>query len=233
MNRKVVSFALLVFFFPILIAGCRQADRLPPTPTPTIQPTTTPTPLPQIDGTILPGEWAGAVTELFADGSELLILQTADTLYLAIRASTDEMIAGNVFIQNGDEVRILHTSAALGTAIYRQSGDLWAQTKGFEWCCRETVIDAAQEAERTAFWKQEGWMGVNSRIGTPNELEYQIALGEADFRLAVNFLRVSISDEKIPFPAGLTDDCILPTPGSYPTEFHFAPETWYLVRVKP
>lgn len=169
--------------------------------------------------------------EQFADGSELLMIQTVDTLYLAIRAGTAEMIAGNVFVQHGDEVRILHTSAALGTAIYQQSGEIWAQTKGFSWCCRDTVLSETLDAERAAFLEQEGWVGINSRIGAPNELEYQIALGEEDFRLAVNFLLVSNPDEKIPFPAEVTDDCILPTPGSYPAEFHFSPETWFPVSV--
>lgn len=227
----------------ILLVGCQQdapvptqlPPQLPPAqPTDTVQPSPTPElTVPQLDGVISPGEWEGARVERFADGSELLLIQTAETLYLAIRADTPELIAGNVFIRQGGQVRIYHTSAALGTAIYQQEGDIWVQTKGFGWCCRDTTLNDALEEERTAFLAQEGWMGANSWIGTPNELEYQIALGEEDFHLAVNYLLVSNPDEKIPFPADLTDDCILPTPGYYPNEFQFSPESWMLVSVAP
>jgi hypothetical protein len=239
LQPKCLNFMLLLILL-LALMGCQQAapattetpTEVPPTAT--AQPTPTPEPVPpQIDGSISAGEWDNARTEYFADGSELLLIQTGEMLYLAIRANTTEMIAGNVFVQSGDEVNILHTSAALGTAVYQQRGESWLQTKGFSWCCREASLTEAANAARTTFFADEGWMGINSRVGTPNELEYQIALLDADFRLAVNFLVVSNTDEKIPFPADLTDDCTTPTPGQYPTEIYFSPETWFSVIVAP
>lgn len=183
---------------------------------------------PVIDGTISPGEWEGAAVETFFDGSEILLLRSENYLYLAIRANTTDMVVGNVFINQGDEVAILHVSAALGTAVYHQETDTWQQTRGFEWCCRDSSDSSSAQAEREAFRQQENWMSVNSRVGTPNELEYQIEVESDHLRLAVNYLKVSSSpnDEKIAWPPDLDDDVIKPTPGGLPMQLFFSLAKW-------
>ena len=65
-----------------------------------------------------PDEWDTAVTENLTDGSELLLTQDSDYLYLGIRAVTPEVIGANVFVEREGQVRILHSSVALGTAVY-------------------------------------------------------------------------------------------------------------------
>jgi hypothetical protein len=179
-----------------------------------------------LDGRLSPGEWEGAAVEAFADGSELLLMYAEGSLYLAIRATGPEMVAGNVFVERGGEVAILHASAALGTALYEDGDGWWQQTKDFAWCCRSTGFSAAAEAEREAFWAEEGWQAANSRMGTPNELEYRIWWPGGEMRLAVNFLRTSEPDVKIPWPAELDDDVTLPTPGGLPTELALWTERW-------
>lgn len=186
---------------------------------------------PTINGAISLGEWDDATIETFADGSELLLLHADGYLYLGIRANTTEMIVGNVFVNSGEEISILHVSAALGTALYQQETNVWQQTKAFEWCCRGTSDSASAQTERDDFFQREGWVSINSRVGTPNELEYQIKIGDQPIRLAVNYLTVSSSpdDEKPPWPAGLDDDVIKPTPGGLPLQFNFAPERWVIL----
>ena len=127
-----------------------------------------------IDGTLSPGEWDDAAKDAFSDGSELFLMYSEGYLYLGIRANTPEMIAGNVFVAYDDRVEILHVSAALATAVYRQDADRWLMAKGFKWCCRSTVENAAAQDERSNFLRDEHWVAANSRIGAPNELEYQI-----------------------------------------------------------
>ena len=153
-------------------------------------------------------------------------------LYLGIRASTPGMIAGNVFINRGDEIAILHASAALGTALYQQGEGGWHQIQDFAWRCRSTGQGDAAQAERDAFLQQEGWVAANSRMGTPEELEYRIEIGDDDLlRLAVNFISTSNTDVKIPWPPDLEDDCIQPTPGGLPDIFNFSPEQWGTLEV--
>lgn len=187
---------------------------------------------PIIDGTITPGEWEGATIETFVDGSELMLLHNEGYLYLAIQDATTEMIVGNVFVNHGDEISILHTSAALGTAIYQEATDSWQQGKVFEWCCRGTSDNPRAQTERDVFFQQEGWVSINSRVGTPNELEYQIKIGDAPIRLAVNYLSVSSNpdDTKKTWPANLADDVSRPTPGGLPAEMSFSPEQWRVLK---
>jgi hypothetical protein len=186
---------------------------------------------PTINGTISPDEWEQAAIESFADSSELLLMLDREFLYVGIRANGPGMIAANIFIQSGDEIFILHSSAALGTAIYQQGEDGWQQTQNFIWRCRSTSHGDAAQAERDAFLQQEGWIAANGRMGTPNELEYQIKIPVGDFRLAVVYIKASPPYEKIPWPRQLADDTVKPTPGGFPDTLYFSPEQWVEVNL--
>ena len=139
------------------------------------------------------------------------------------------MIVGNVFINRGDEIAILHSSAALGTAIYQNGEDSWQQIQNFIWRCRDTSNSESAQAERFEFLLEEDWVAANAGMGTPNELEYQIKITNQDLRLAVNFIRASNPDDKIPWPPDLGDDCIKLTPGGLPPDMHFSPELWGMI----
>jgi hypothetical protein len=179
-----------------------------------------------IDGTLSPGEWDNAVRESFSDGSELFLMHSDGYLYLGIRASTPDMIAGNIFIDRGGEVAILHASAALGTAYYKKETSNWQQSQEFVWRCRNTGNSEPAMAERIAFLKEEHWVASNSRMGSLNELEYQIEMPNEYLHLAVNFLRASNPEVKIIWPADLSDDCIKPTLGGMPDQFQLEPDKW-------
>ncbi len=184
-----------------------------------------------IDGAMSPGEWDSAGVEAFSDGSELLLMYSEGYLYLGIRANTPEMIVGNIFIDHGDEIAILHSSAALGTALYQKGMNSWQQTQGFIWCCRRIDNSDVAQTERVAFLKGEHWIAANARMGSPNELEYQIEMTSETLRLAINFMRVSNPNVKTPWPNDLDDDCIKPTPGGMPAQLHFSPDSWATIGV--
>jgi hypothetical protein len=233
---KAIAAAIIVL---ILVTGCRELE-LADTPVPPYEegtdkvtdsiaiPSGNP---PTIDGTLSPGEWEQATVETFADGHKLLLMRAGGYLYLAIRANTPGMIAGNVFIQHGNEIAILHSSAALGTAIYQQDEDNWQQIQDFTWRLRQTGQSSSAEAERDRFLEQEGWIAANSRMGIPEELEYRIEIAEDTLRLAANIIRTPDPNEKIPWPANLEDDVIKPTPGGLPENLYFSPEEWATLEV--
>lgn len=179
-----------------------------------------------LDGTISSGEWDRALIETFADGSELLFMKDEEFLYVGIRAKEPGTIAGNVFIQRGDEISIMHSSAALGIAVYQRDGDSWQLVRDFNWRCRDTGDSEAAQAERAEFLHEQGWLAANGLMGTPNELEYKIKIPEQDFRLAVVYIKSTPPYEKVPWPADLDDDCVYPTPGGLPLEMHFTPQSW-------
>jgi hypothetical protein len=173
-----------------------------------------------------PSEWEAAAVETFSDGSRLFLMHEGGYLYLGIRSMTPEMIVGNVLVESGGEIAILHTSAALGTAVFEASNGDWNRIQDFTWRCRSTGGSESAVAERETFLEQERWLASNSRMGNPEELEYKIEMPEGVWRLAVAILRASDPNTKYVWPVDLDDDCILPTPGGLPTQLHFEPERW-------
>ncbi len=182
-----------------------------------------------IDGTFSPGEWEQAVVETASDGSTLSFLHSDGYLYLGLRANTTEMIVGNVYLNRGEAITILHVSAALGTGVYQREAGQWQLARDFVWRCRSTSSGQAAQDERDAFLQDEGWVATNSRIGTPNELEYQIETTGEGLRMAVNYIKASETDVKIPWPDGLDDGSVQPIPGGLPEQLDFSPDRWEVI----
>jgi hypothetical protein len=218
---RLIAVIVIVF---LACAGCSE-PAVPERQTITIPQGTSVT----IDGILSPGEWDAAYVETFGDGSELLLMVDAEYLYLAIRGSTEEMIAANVYTEENGEVIIRHSSAALGTAIYQSAENEWLRTEDFEWECRATDNSEASQRERSHFLQQEGWLAANSRMGTPNELEYQIVVTGGEVTLAVAFMRSSEPDIRVFLPLDLADDTTRPAPGGLPETRIFSPGTWMVL----
>lgn len=162
----------------------------------------------------------------YLTAANCMLMQDSDYWYLGIRSVTPEMIGANVFVADGEQVRILHTSAALGTAVYQQNGDIWQQTQDFNWQCRDTGNSEAAQAKRAAYLQENGWLAANSRMGTPNELEYQIELTSDLECIAVSVFRSSTPNERAFWPPTLNDATIRPNPGGLQKEMNFSPEQW-------
>jgi len=188
---------------------------------------------PVLDGSISSGEWDDALIAPFADESELLLIQDGEFLYLSIRNYETGPFASNVFIQSGNEISILHSSAALGTAIYEEKADGWTLTRNFSWRCRDTGNSEAAQAERDQFFQDEGWLASNGRMGTPGELEYKIKIPDQDFRIAAVYIKSIPPYERIPWPASLDDDCIKSTPDGMPDVLFFSPGNWIPLQMTP
>ena len=216
--------SVLILF--LVLTGCIQADPASEAPEITLPSKESGNDCPVIDGILLPGEWDLADLYYFEDGSELYLLFSENHLYLAIKTISAEMISANVFLSSEERIHILHTSAALGTAIYQPEGDIWRRTRNFEWCCRSSVDDASTRAVREAFYHTENWLGINSFNGNENELEYKISLSGSEEYLAVNFLRVDQIEDKLVWPLGISDGPAQPTIGGFPDTMDFSPENW-------
>jgi hypothetical protein len=242
-QKFILTVLITIVAIPSLCA-CGTAAVATPIPTPTEISTSEPPPtletpawspstisVPQgapskLDGVMEPSEWEAAAVETFSDGSQLYLMHKDGYLYLGVRSITPEMIAGNVFVESGGEIAILHTSAALGTAVYGAGNEDWNRSRDFTWRCRSTGGSESAVAERETFLEQEGWLASNSRMGNPAELEYKIEVPEGVWRLAVVILRASDPNTKYAWPVDLDDDCVLPTPGGMPAQLRFEPETW-------
>jgi len=230
-NNHPMRVCIVLIAFSVL-AGCALADPVPVSPEITQVSEEEGKDQLTIDGVIQPGEWDQADLFYFEDGSELYLLFSDNHLYLAINAISTEMISANVFLFSDENIEILHTSAALGTAIYQPEGDTWRRTKDFEWCCRSTSDSAGARASREAFYHIENWLGINTYNGTENELEYKIRLTGSEKFLAVNFLRVNDIDDKQIWPVGIADGPAQPTIGGFPDTLDFSPEYWFAIEAQ-
>lgn len=221
---KVYAGKYLLVIFAFCLASCSAAGEAAPV---NQKPLDSAVEEPIIDGNINQVEWQNAAQYRFAEGSDLFLMISGEHLYLAVRASGEEMIAGNVYLLAGDEISVMHTSAALGTALYLKEGKKYQKIQDFDWCCRPRANNESSRLEREDFYARDGWLGANSFLGSENELEYKINLDGGMEAIAVNFLRVDEQDVRHSWPIGLEDGVSLPVKGELPEWQSFEPQGWY------
>lgn len=233
MKRPVLIKITCLMLLSLSLIACtgdfgleQDPDREQVVPTPEVQIEISLEEAPVIDGVIEEGEWQGAMIYHADDGSELHLLFSGGHLYLAIRAEEPEMIAGNVFLENEGQISVLHTSAALGSALYEADGDQYKKTRDFAWCCRSRIDNEGSRKAREEFYSEEGWLGINSFLGIENELEYKISLQDDPETLAVNLIYADGEGEKQVWPEGLEDGVAQPTDGGFPDLLDFSVENW-------
>ena len=188
---------------------------------------------PVLDGTLGSDEWSGACQAEFSDGSELFLMHAEGYLYLGIRGKRSPVTS--ICVDRGDEVAVLHSSAALGTAVYQEGDSVWEMVQPFLWSCRDTTNNARAVTARTEFLDREGWVASNGRMGTSEEIEYQIAIPDGALRLAVSAIGAPDYGNVAVWPTAVEDDCVnaqLLT-GPIPEQVQFSPETWAVTRVPP
>jgi hypothetical protein len=209
--------ATLVFLVGLLLVGCQPAS-------PPITP-------PVIDGTLSPGEWDAARKESFRTGHPLYLMTDGEYLYVGIHSNYAGTLTGNVFIQDGDRISVLHSSAALGTAIYEKRDGSWYVVQPFTWQCRDFSDAPEAVAERAAFLEKDGWLGSIGPQGTLEELEFQIKLPREPVRLVVWFDSQEMRDVPIIWPPGTMDFFSEIPHGDPLSPFDFTPDDWAEVRI--
>lgn len=160
----------------LLFAGC-QSDTLqrPPTLPADDDPDLTipATPAPMLDGKIGDGEWEQALKQDLTGGGHLYLQHNGDHLYVAMHGV--EPGWGHVYLLDGDSLRVLHASAALGMAVYTKGSDLSSNlSRTFVWEMRDPELTATAMATRTAYLEKHGWVATTGVMGTPEIVEYQI-----------------------------------------------------------
>lgn len=156
------------------------------------------------DGIMELEEWSGALAVEFGEGATLRLKHGDGFLFIGLE--TQEPVVGNVLLQAGDNLRILHSSAALGTAIYERSESLWQRTRDFIWQCRSRMLTGSAVQQRNAFLEEEGWVASITYMGEGNHLEYEIASAESIERLALVLLPSSHPADIFTWPEELTQD---------------------------
>jgi TolB protein len=181
-----------------------------------------------IDGVISQGEWDSALPIDLANG-ELLLMHADGYLYVGIRS--DRLGLGSICVLADDEISVLHSSAALGTATYEKAGDEWLKIRDFLWTNREVSSSTQALEERTDHLERENWLASNGLTGRYNEMEYQIEMTDDEVRLAVTYLMSPDYETTDFWPDTLGTGCrnFEPLQSDAPEAVLFAPETWMTV----
>jgi hypothetical protein len=134
----------------------------------------------EIDGRLTESVWS---EKNMLDSDDLILVEDADNYYLAIKTGTNVMV--NVFIKNGDELLILHSSMSIGKATYELSDSVGTLKKGFSaeassWDFRdpslrkeESNIDTNEELIEC--FEKNGWASNTMNLGNTGETEYVIS----------------------------------------------------------
>jgi TolB protein len=187
-----------------------------------------------LDGLFSPGEWDRGLHQEFTDGGEVILMQDGRYLYLGIHENFDGLTVTSVFIEFGDEISVLHVSGSLGTAIFKRGDHGWQLTQSFAWeLDGVTSHSAAHEKKRQDFMAANGWLASLGSMTETEEIEFQIAIPNGPFRIAVAYLRPPSHSRATWWPANLSHDCLNAEllqgnaeDLNRPPLLQFAPETW-------
>lgn len=184
---------------------------------------------PVIDGKVNTTEWTRAARVPLMDGGHALLLHSSTYLYVAFvarRAGT-----GSVCTMTTDgRVRVLHASAALGTALYAKNGAKWDMAQPFTFTNRDTGPSPAAKKERNEFLAKEGWFANTDPAGQ-TQRELQIRLDDrSELPIVLSFMtwvKPKVFDLDV-WPDTTVDGCAeLDLAGGWTDrDYTFAPETW-------
>jgi hypothetical protein len=187
---------------------------------------------PVIDGTANRNEWKGAARVSLGEGAFAMLLNDSNFLYVALVGAKPG--TGSVCAATKTGVRVLHASAALGTATFDLQKGKWAMTRAFTWTNRDSGSPAAA-AERNKMIATEGWFANTSRTAVL-EREYQIAIrGQREVPLTLGFYTFTPKEQKLSYwPRTLEDDCANGelAAGYTDEELAFDPAKWGVMVLK-
>jgi hypothetical protein len=182
----------------------------------------------RLDGYLDEAAWDGAERHELRGGGEVLLLRAGEAVYVAVQS--DAFGWSHVYLLAGDTLRVLHASAALGTAEYvHASGDEWRRAQNFEWVLRDTTFTPAARAARRAFYDDHGWIANTNMMGTGRVIEFRLdasLLASEAPKLAV--LHASDPAEPHYWPATVQDATLDATliSGRAPEQLTFEPSSW-------
>ena len=123
-----------------------------------------------IDGVLSADEWEPAIQIDLDDESQLFLMHAGGYLYLGMRGKPEPVTS--ICLDQTEQVSILHSSAAIGTAVYQLGDGVWELLREFEWCCRETTDSPQAQKALGTHLQDEAWVANNGRVGVPEEIEF-------------------------------------------------------------
>ena len=220
---KLKSISLLLFvFIPVVVHA--ESVTIPKGSTITV------------DGVSAEQEWDDATTVDFEGGEYLKMKQDGEYVLLAIKG--EKLGISSVAIHAENEVKILHASAGLITAVYNRQGESWVQTEEFR-SERQRMVSAEKDNPARIAKNLElyGWGANILPLKPPVDFDQQTV---TEYKISLSLLKNGVSTLSVVFsqrtaklplaraPKGLADDSLLKSMvhGANVEILHFAPDTW-------
>ena len=189
---------------------------------------------PVIDGKVNPVEWKSAThVALSEGGGEALLLHDGNYLYVGIIGYLPGI--GSVCVRGRSGIRVLHASAALGTAAFEPEEGKWRLTRPFTWTNRDTGKSAEAMADREKFLATSGWFA-NTSPAVQVMREFQIpARGQAEVPIVIGFYTYTKAKQLVNYwPPSIEDDCVdIELAGGFTDrDYTFDPSKWGVVVLK-
>jgi hypothetical protein len=181
---------------------------------------------PNIDGILDVEEWCQAQHTYMNDGTEILWTYANGFLYLGIDST--KLGAANLGIIKGNEIWILHSSAALGSAIYEENSTAWKLVQDYSWCCRSTN-DLSQMEQ---LLQEEGWRASIGYLGAPGQVEYQVALQADEMKLALAYISAEDTETVSHWPDTLSEETVAELLGRRKETQNFTTEEWATITIE-
>lgn len=187
-------------------------------------------PAPVIDGTIDSVEWRGSAVERLANGLTVRLRHDGAHLFVGV-SSTDEGFPSLCAVQ-GDTIRVLHASAALGAVPYVRGGSEWSsRDTAFSYGMRNTALNEQAVRERREYLAQRRWVASTFRMGQGKSHEVQLSLQLLDQvpRIAMGYFRTQGALASWPQPlVAAGEGCAEPVlvRGAVPAHPRFRPEMY-------
>jgi hypothetical protein len=186
-----------------------------------------------IDGRVDDGEWRDALSIEHPPGTVVRLQRDADHLYVGITSLREGYASVCVAVDSA--VHVLHASAALGQVTYRRTGDTWRSADtAFRYGMRNTAVDDAARAQRTAYLRVHGWVASTVSMGdNGHSQEIQIAFGSFPMPLSLAISRWLFTNQVESWPATIADHegCLSRqlVQGYVPQGLQFRPADWLAV----
>ena len=160
-------------------------------------------------------------------GGDVSWSRREDTVYLTVHGPNRGL--ASICVADGNVVRVLHASAALGEARYQREDDRWLRRQPFSWSVRDSPrTGPATEKVQKDYLAANGWLANSSHSGSAQR-EFVIRAG-GDARFAVTFL--STDAMTVSYWPSFDDDCrsLDLTRGDAGVTLRFDPARWKTLR---
>lgn len=84
-----------------------------------------------VDGKMSEDEWKDALAQELRGGGQLKL--NHDGEYLQIGLKDDKAGLSHVYLTDGKDIFVLHSSARLAIAVYQKEGEIWQPIQKFNW----------------------------------------------------------------------------------------------------